>query len=107
MVTTPIPSPLPWIGGKHYSARRIVDAFPSPGDYDTYVEPFGGAASVLLARPVIKGHAEAFNDSNHDLVNFWMQCRDHAEDLEARLSSLPYSRALYYQYHSRLYGGEA
>lgn len=100
-------SPLPWMGGKHYSASRIVEAFPDPRAYDTYADLFSGAANVLLARPQLKRHVEVYNDINHDLVNFWMCCRDNAAVLEARLSSLPYSRDLYYQYHARLYSGEA
>ena len=97
-----VTSPIPWIGGKHYSAQRIVEAFPNPALYDAYVEPFGGAASVLLARPRNSRHTEVFNDINGDLVNFWTQCRDNAAHLEARLASLPYSRAHYYQYHKSL-----
>jgi DNA adenine methylase len=107
MVTSHIQSPLSWIGGKAYSARRIIQAFPPLYDYDVYVDLFGGAAHVLLEKPVIKKHTEVFNDINSDLVNFWMHCRDDAQRFQARLSSLPYSRALYYQYHKSLYSGEA
>jgi DNA adenine methylase len=98
-----VASPLPWIGGKHYLARKIVSAFPDPSSYDTYVDLFGGAAKVLLARPVIRQHIEIFNDIDNDLVNFWMCCRDDVADLQARLDSLPYSREIYYQYYSSLY----
>src|SRR5437773_3576604 len=99
-------SPLPWIGGKHYSAARIIEAFPDPRQYDTYVDLFGGAAHVMLARPLYRRHVEVFNDINDDLLNFWMQCRDNAALLQERTSTLPYSRALYYQYHASLYSGE-
>lgn len=97
-------SPIPWIGGKHYSASIIVNTFPSPQSYDVYVDLFGGAAHILLAKPPYK-HIEVYNDINEDLVNFWMHCRDHATELEERCRSLPYSRAMYYQYHKSLFDG--
>ncbi len=107
MLAQQVRSPLPWIGGKYYSASQIIAAFPPASCYDTYVDLFGGAAHVLLHRPFEKRHTEVYNDINQDLVNFWMQCRDHAEELEARCRSLPYSRALHYQYHYSLYHGDA
>src|SRR5579859_1968522 len=105
MNTSPrLRSPVPWIGGKHYSALTILKAFPAPDAYDVYVDLFGGAAHLLLAKPSYK-HIEVYNDISDDLVNFWMHCRDHAEVLETRCRTLPYSRALYYQYHSSLFDG--
>jgi DNA adenine methylase len=101
-----IRSPLPWIGGKYFSAAHIVEAFPAPEAYDVYVDLFGGAAHVLLQKPLYKRHAEVYNDLNGDLVNFWLTCRDHARELEERCRSLPYSRELYYQYHASLYNGQ-
>jgi DNA adenine methylase len=97
-------SPLSWVGGKYYAARRIVAAFPSPSSYDTYVEPFGGAAHVLVARPPGR-HLEVYNDLNGDLVNFWLMTRDHAAELQARIDSLPYSRAVFYAYRASLADG--
>ena len=98
-------SPLHWIGGKFYSAPRIVAAFPAPELYDTYVEPFAGALHVLMERQEDKQHWEVANDKNELLVNFLMHVRDHAEELEQRCRSLPYSKILYYRYHKSLYDG--
>jgi DNA adenine methylase len=95
---------LPWIGGKYYSAQRILRAFPSPQDYDVYVDLFGGAAHVLIQKPRYK-HIEVYNDITNDLVNFWLYCRDHGQDLEIRCRSLPYARSLYYAYHKSLFDG--
>ncbi len=106
MIAQRVRSPLTWIGGKYYSAPQIVAAFPPASRYDVYVDLFGGAAHVLLHRPLEKRHAEVYNDINQDLVNFWMQCRDHADVLEERCRFLPYSRALHSQYHDDLYHGE-
>jgi DNA adenine methylase len=101
---TPLRSPLSWIGGKYYSAARILRAFPEPEQYDTYVELFGGAAHVLFQKPPGK-HIEVYNDLSGDLVNFWMHCRDHAPELEQRCRSLPYARSLYYVYRQSLFDG--
>ncbi len=104
MTTQPLRSPLKWIGGKHAAAQRIIAAFPAPSFYDTYLEPCGGAAHVLLSKPNW-GHHEVYNDLNDDLYNFWCQVQHRAEELAARLSSLPYSRKLYYTFYQRLFDG--
>lgn len=104
MTTLPLRSPLPWVGGKYYSAPRILHAFPAPQDYDVYVELFGGAAHVLIQKPRYK-HIEVYNDITNDLVNFWLHCRDRGQELEARCRSLPYARSLYYAYHRSLFDG--
>lgn len=83
-------SPLPWIGGKYYSADRIVKAFPCHTTYKTYVEVFGGAAHILLKKLPYK-HLEVYNDYNRDLVNFWMQCRNNPIELVA-LSYYPHQK---------------
>jgi len=94
-------SPLHWIGGKFYSARRIVAAFPFASTYGTYVEVFGGAAHVLLHKQPDK-HLEIFNDLNGDLINFWMMARDHPQEIQERVDSLPYSRRLFEDYRDSL-----
>jgi DNA adenine methylase len=103
---TTLRSPLKWIGGKYASASRIVAAFPPPRWYTTYLEPCGGAAHVLMHKPHW-GHREIYNDLNDDLVNFWLQLRDHADELVAALSTIPYSRKLYYDAHRQLFDGSA
>src|SRR5258708_13181450 len=94
-------SPIPWIGGKYYSASKILEAFPSPQSYSTYVELFGGAGHVLFRKPQYQ-HIEVYNDLNGDLVNFWMYCRDHPQELQDQIDSLPYSRQLHNIWHQAL-----
>ncbi len=100
-----VSSPLYWVGGKYAAAKRILAAFPLASAYGTYVEVFGGAAHVLFAKPQEK-HFEVYNDLNGDLVRFWMMARDHAEVLQQRVDSLPYSRTLYYDYRKSLHDNE-
>lgn len=105
-MTRRVASPLKWIGGKHASARRILAAFPPAHRYETYHEPCGGAAHVLMLKPKW-GHREIYNDLNDDLCNFWLQVQQHADELIERLQALPYSRTLYYEFHLRLFDGSA
>lgn len=79
-----------YIGGKAKSASWIVQQIPS---HTTWVEVFGGAASVTLAKPLSK--VEIYNDCAQDLVNFFLALRDHREALIEKIISTPYSRQLY------------
>lgn len=57
-------------GAKFRLAPWILKHFPP---HRTYVEPFGGAAGVLLHKP--KSYAEVYNDLDGDIVNFWRVLR--------------------------------
>lgn len=88
-----ISPPITWFGGKAKLAARIVAHFPV---HRTYVEPFGGSAAVLLAKP--PSPVEVYNDIDHDLVNLYRVLRDPAlfERLRAACESTLYSRAEFY-----------
>jgi DNA adenine methylase len=79
---------VPYSGGKQGVARAIADTFPS---HSSYVEPFGGALSVLLAKPPAK--VEIVNDLNGDLMAFWRVLRDRPAELERVCGLTPHSRA--------------
>ncbi len=96
-------SPLKIMGGKSASAERIVAAFPNPSTYDYYIEPCGGAAHVMLRKPLCH-HKEIYNDLDDLLVNFWMQLQAHPVQLREMVCALPYSRKMYYDFYHSLYG---
>lgn len=77
-------------GGKSRLAPWIIKHLP-PHRY--YVEPFGGAASVLLAKPA--AHLEVYNDLDDDISNFFRVVRDSAmrERLIEACMLTPYARA--------------
>jgi DNA adenine methylase len=104
MGTNQLRSPLPWVGGKFYSADRIVEAFPLHTQYKTFVDVFGGAAHILLSKPA-HHHLEVYNDLNNDLINFWMQCRNYPDELQRQIDTLPYARSLYEQWQESLFDG--
>ena len=57
-----------------------------------YVEPFGGAASVLLRKP--RAYAEVYNDLDGDVVNVFRVLREEetARRLEQQLRLTPFAR---------------
>jgi DNA adenine methylase len=76
-------------GGKFRLASWILQFFPV---HRCYVEPFGGAASVLLKKP--RSYAEVYNDLDGDIVNFFRVLRDpeQCRQLIDLLKLTPYAR---------------
>lgn len=76
-------------GGKFRLADWIISHFPK---HETYVEPFGGGASVLLSKT--PSRMEVYNDLDSDIVNFFEILRDQhlAEELAQQIELTPYSR---------------
>jgi len=76
-------------GGKFRLASWVMSFFP---EHYTYVEPFGGAAGVLLQKP--RSLSEVYNDLDTDVVNVFrvLQDKEQALELERRIRVTPYSR---------------
>lgn len=85
-ITRPV---LRYHGGKFRLAPWIRSFFPP---HQVYVEPFGGAGSVLLTKE--PAYAEVYNDLDGDIVNFFRVLRDTEQ--RARLCEIlaltPFSR---------------
>lgn len=77
-------------GAKFRLAPWVMQFFP---DHFTYVEPFGGAAGVLLQKP--RSYSEVYNDIDDEISNVFrvLQDKDMAADLQRLLLVTPYSRA--------------
>lgn len=82
-------SPLKWPGGKSYLAKQIAKRMPP---CKTYVEPYAGGLSVLLAREP-DGVSEVVNDRNGHLTNFWNVLRnpESFRALQRLLEATPFS----------------
>ena len=76
-------------GGKFRLAPWILNFFPP---HKVYVEPFGGAASVLLLKSRVG--AECYNDLDGQIVNIFRQLREPvaALELQRRVALTPFAR---------------
>lgn len=92
-------SPIAWLGGKARHTARLVpllEAIP----HRRYVEPFGGGASILLAKSPVE--VEVYNDLDAGLYNFFTVLADpDAFERFCRLVALlPHSRRIYSEYRA-------
>jgi DNA adenine methylase len=79
---------LRWHGGKWRLAPWIIGHFPA---HSCYVEPFGGAASVLLQKP--QSYAEIYNDLDGEVVNLLRILRSpQADELVRQIHLTPFAR---------------
>ncbi|QDP57358.1 MAG: putative DNA adenine methylase [Prokaryotic dsDNA virus sp.] len=79
---------LRWHGGKWMLAPWIISHLPP---HRVYVEPFGGAGSVLIRKP--RSYAEVWNDLDGEVVNLFRVLRsDDADRLVALLKATPFAR---------------
>lgn len=85
---TPRRPVLRWHGGKWLLAPWIIKHLPS---HRVYVEPFGGAASVLMRKP--RTYAEVYNDLDQGVVSLFRVLRsDRAGELIGALRLTPFAR---------------
>jgi len=87
-------SPIKWFGGKGSMTAKIVPLLNQIA-HKYYTEPFGGGASVLLAKP--PAQVETYNDLDSALYDFFMTLADENafERFYRKVAVLPYSRQLY------------
>jgi DNA adenine methylase len=81
---------LRYYGGKWRTAPWILSHFPP---HKCYVEPFGGAASVLIQKE--RSQIEVYNDLNSDVVSYFRVLREQSEALTRAVHLTPYAREEY------------
>ena len=69
-------SPLKWAGGKSQLRKQIIPLIP---EHVCYVEPFGGAAWLLLGKA--PSEVEVLNDIDGELVNLFRVIRNNPDGL--------------------------
>lgn len=77
-------------GGKFRLAPWIISHLPA---HRVYVEPYGGAGSVLLRKP--RSYAEIYNDLDGEIVNVFRVLRDveMAAKLKEQIRLTPFARS--------------
>ena len=81
---------LRYYGGKWNLAPWIISHFP---EHQNYVEPCGGAASVLLQKP--RSPLETYNDLDGNVVNFFRVLRSQPAHLVRQIMLTPWAREEY------------
>ena len=84
----PTRAALRYYGGKARLAPWIVAHLPP---HACYVEPFGGAASVLLRKP--PAPCEVYNDLDGEVVGFFRVLRERPGELVEAVRGTPFARA--------------
>ena len=77
-------------GGKWMIAKWIISHFP---EHRIYVEPYGGAGSVLLRKEPC--YSEVYNDIDGEVVSFFRILRERGPELQEALRLTPYARSEY------------
>lgn len=85
---TRIRPPFGIYGSKYFQAPWIISYFPEGYEEMVYVEPYGGAANVLLTK--LPSKVEVYNDLDDLIINFFNVLRNDFEELQRRLSVTPY-----------------
>jgi DNA adenine methylase len=91
--------PFQWFGSKTYMLKYILGFIPS---HDYYAELFGGAAVVLLNKPI--ANVEIYNDKDHMVYNFWkvINTSEKYDKFLQGLSNLIYHEDLIEEYYALL-----
>lgn len=88
---------LKWAGGKRWLVQNIEDLFPT--DFNRYIEPFLGGASIFFA---LQPEFALLSDANKDLIATYRAIAKHPERISSRLREYQriHSKEFYYQVRS-------
>ena len=90
---------LRWAGGKRWLIKHIKPYLPQ--NYNNYHEPFLGGASIFF---FLNPKNNSFlSDTNEELINTYLQLRDHPYDIIEELSKMKNTAREYYAVREREY----
>lgn len=87
---------LKWPGGKRWFVKRYSYIFPS--EYNHYIEPFLGSASVFF---FLQPQRAILSDTNAELINLYTVMRDHPSALATLMEKHEKEHCKEYYYQTR------
>lgn len=95
-------APIRYYGGKGTMFNNIIQHFPNPNDYDTYIEPFGGSYSIGLKKEPTK--VEIYNDLDHNVYSLYkvLSTPEMFEAFKDRCDLVLYSDDIRKEYKKKL-----
>jgi DNA adenine methylase len=85
---------LKWAGGKRLLLAQLLQHIPSPAHGSRYFEPFLGGGAVFFS---VGPERASLSDINSELIETYEVVRDSVEALIEALSSIAYSKEMYYK----------
>lgn len=98
--------PIRYFGGKGNMIDDLLPHFPTPSDYDTYVEPYGGSGVVLFNKP--RADVEVYNDLNLNVYTLYrvLQERETFEAFKFKAELSVYHEQMMKDYAKSLRSGQ-
>lgn len=85
-------APFNWYGGKAYMLKKILPILEGI-PHQTFVDVFGGAGWIIFGKK--PSPLDIYNDINHDILNFMRVLSTQPDELQFKLTLMPYSRTLH------------
>lgn len=83
-------TPISYYGGKQTLLKHILPLIP---EHTTYTEAFCGGCAVLFAKEPVQ--CEVINDTNRELVNFYIVAKTKYPELKAKIEATLHSREMH------------
>ena len=96
----PLSSFLKWPGGKRWLLKKLPEIFSI--QFNNYYEPFLGSGAVFFH---LCPEKSVLSDVNEELINLFVQMRDHPQELAKQLQAHQknHSKAYYYEIRDKNY----
>jgi DNA adenine methylase len=82
-------------GGKYYLCQWIISYFPAGYENMTYLEPFGGAGSVLLNKR--RSIREIYNDIHNPTANVFLSLVHEPDEMVQKIHKIEYSEKFFHE----------
>jgi DNA adenine methylase len=84
-------------GGKYYLCPWIIEHLPT---HKTYIEPFGGCASVLLNKH--PSEREIYNDLESGIFSLMLVLKNEFHEFSRIIKPIPYTKDVYFEFKNKV-----